>query len=424
MKLQILEETPRKIQSFAGSDRRQGDDNDIDDRLTNEHVEQVAEIFNTPLTGAYNWDYSIQDNRIKKLYELGKQLNWDAQVDINWDQPWPEEDFEEAAEMMNLSDYPPYIALSDEQKKEFWLHQNAWSLAQFLHGEQGALLVASQLTSCAPTFNAKLYAASQTFDEARHVEVFNKYIQERIGLMYPINTSLKSILDKILTDPRWDLKFIGMQIIIESLALSAFNTARETTPDPVLKELVYLVTRDEARHVTFGVNYLEEYVKTLTEEEKEERAQFAYEACLVSRERLVATDVFAHFGWDVEEARERVMEGFVMSMFRDLLFQRVIPNLKRIGLMTDKIRPKFEEMGILDYEDLRDDYDIDWQAMERPLDVSEEQSLEQKVIKEQMEKAVAAKLAKQETCPVTGRPMAEVIAEQKAAAAEKQAANA
>jgi hypothetical protein len=417
MKLQWLEETPRKIQSFAGSDRRKGEPDDIDDRLTPDHVTQVAEIFETPLTGSYNWDYQVQDDRIKRLYELGKELNWNAEMDVDWDRPWPEEDFEQGAELMNLTDYEPYKALSDEQKREFWLHQNSWSLSQFLHGEQGALLVASQLTSCAPSFNAKLYAASQTFDEARHVEVFNKYIQQRIGLMYPINTSLKSILDKILTDPRWDLKFIGMQIIIEGLALSAFNTTRETTPDPVLKDIVYLVTRDEARHVTFGVNYLEEFVKTLSQEEKEERAQFAYEACLISRERLVATDVFAHFGWDVEEARQRVMEGFVMSTFRDLLFQRVIPNLKRIGLMTDSIRPRFEEMGILDFENLPDDGDIDWKAMERPLDTTEAQSFEQQAIKEHMEQAFADRLAEQETCPVTGRPMAEVLAEQQAAGA-------
>ncbi len=417
MKLQWMDETPRKIQSFAGSARRQGDADDIDDKLTNEHVDQVAEIFSTPLTGAYNWDYTIQDNRIKKLYELGKELNWNAEMDIDWNRPWPEEDLEQGAALMNLTDYPPYMALTDEQKREFWLHQNSWSLSQFLHGEQGALLVASQLASCAPTFNAKLYAASQTFDEARHVEVFNKYLQTRIGLMYPINTSLKSILDKILTDPRWDLKFIGMQIIIEGLALSAFNTARETTPDEVLKDVIYLVVRDEARHVTFGVNYLEEFVKTLSDEEKEERAQFAYEACVISRERLVATDVFAHFGWDVEEARQRVMEGFVMSTFRDLLFQRVIPNLKRIGLMTDKIRPKFEELGILDFENLPDDGDIDWKAMERPLDVTEEQSAEQAAIKEQMERIVAERLAQQDTCPVTGRPMTEVLAEKDAAAA-------
>jgi len=411
MKLQWLEETPRKIQSYAGSERRKGDPKDIDDLLTSEHVDYVAEIFNTPLTGSYNWDYTVQDNRIRKLYELGKQLNWDAQMDIDWDRPWPEDDFEQGAALMNLTDYPPYMALSEEEKKEFWLHQNSWSLSQFLHGEQGALLVASQLASCAPTLNAKLYAASQTFDEARHVEVFNKYIQERIGLMYPINTSLKSILDKILSDPRWDLKFIGMQIIIEGLALSAFNTARETTPDDVLKDLIYLVTRDEARHVTFGVNYLEEYVSTLTGEEKEERARFAYEACVISRERLIATDVFAHFGWPVEETRRRVMEGFVMSTFRDLLFQRVVPNLRRIGLMTDRIRPRFEEMGILDFENLPDDGDIDWKAMERPLDTSEERSLEQKALQEQMERAIGDKLAKAETCPVTGRPLAEARAE-------------
>ena len=138
---------------------------------------------------------------------------------------------------------------------------------------------------------------------------------------------------------------------------------------------------------------------------------------MVSRERLVATDVFAHFGWDVEEARERVMEGFVMSTFRDLLFQRVIPNLKRIGLMTDKIRPKFEELGILDFENLPDDGDIDWKAMERPLDVTEAQSAEQAALQEQMEKIVAERMAQQDTCPVTGRPMAEVLAEKEAASA-------
>ena len=127
---------------------------------------------------------------------------------------------------------------------------------------------------------------SVAFDEARHVEVFNKYLQQRIGLSYPINTSLKNILDKILTDQRWDMKFIGMQIVIEGLALSAFNTTRDTTPDPVLKDIVYLVTRDEARHVTFGVNYLEEFVKTLTDEEREERALFTYEAYVISRKPI------------------------------------------------------------------------------------------------------------------------------------------
>jgi hypothetical protein len=404
MKVQWEDSTPRKIQQFAGADYPR-ENPDLEDLLTDADVDHIAEIFQTPLTGSYNWDYKVQDDRIKKLYDLGKQLNWDPEMDIDWNRPWPDE--QPMAELMNLSDYPPYVAMDEATQKEFWLHMNAWSLSQFLHGEQGALLVASQLCSCAPTLNAKLYAGSQTFDEARHVEVFNKYLQKRIGVMYPINTHLKSIIDKILTDPRWDMKFIGMQIVIEGLALSAFNTTRETTPDPVLKDIVYLVTRDEARHVTFGVNYLEEFVKTLSDEEREERAQFAYEACVVSRERLVATDVFRHFGWDVEEARQQVLEGFVMSTFRNLLFQRVIPNLKRIGLLTDTIRPKFEELGILEFENLATDGDIDWAALERPLDTDEAQSYEQSMLaKFQEDHADEGDVPRQEVAEAGSAPQA------------------
>ena len=206
MKIQYTENNPREIQL----------EEDLPPYMTEGVADDIAEIFKTPLSGAYNWDYTVQDNRIKKLYELGKELNWNVELDIDWSRSFkpltePEPIF--------WDDYAPYQKLSDNKKVEFLNHRLAWSQSQFLHGEQGALLVASQLTSCAPTFNAKLYAASQTFDEARHVEAFNKYIQTRTKMMYPIGNALKSILDKILTDPRWDLKFIGMQVIIEGLSL-------------------------------------------------------------------------------------------------------------------------------------------------------------------------------------------------------------
>jgi hypothetical protein len=249
MKIDYLKNNPREIQL----------EEDLPPYMTEGVANDIAEIFSTPLSGAYNWDYTVQDNRIKKLYELGKELNWNVEVDIDWSRPF--EPMTEPAPIF-WDDYAPYQKLSDDKKIEFLNHRIAWSQSQFLHGEQGALLVASQLTSCAPTYNAKLYAASQTFDEARHVEAFNKYIQTRIKLMYPIGNALKSILDKILTDPRWDLKFIGMQIIIEGLALAAFQTSRELTKDPVLRDMLGLIIRDEARHVTFGINYLEEFVET------------------------------------------------------------------------------------------------------------------------------------------------------------------
>ena len=360
MKIKKVKETPRNIREFPV-------ENELG--LSEQQVEDVAEIFETPLTGAYNWDYTIQDNRIKRLYELGKELNWNAGTDIDWSQPMP--DRGDAPPPIFWDDYKPYQELSNEDKFKFLQHRGSWSLSQFLHGEQGALLVASQLVSCAPTFNAKLYAASQTFDEARHVEAFNKYIQTRQRMMSPIGNGLKSLLDKILTDPRWDLKFIGMQIIIEGLALAAFNVARQGTNDPVFKDMLYLIIRDEARHVTFGVNYLEEFLKTLSEEELEERAQFAYEACLVMRGRLMSADVYENFGWDKEDAQAFAQKADVANNFQHLLFTRVVPNLSRIGLLTEKVRPLYDELGVLEYENWPTDGDIDWVSLEQPLDFSE-----------------------------------------------------
>jgi len=354
MKIDYVKNNPRDIQL----------EEDLPPYMTEGVADDIAEIFQTPLSGAYNWDYSVQDNRIKKLYELGKELNWNVEVDVDWSIS-----FEPLTEPSPIfwDDYAPYQKLSDKKKVEFLNHRNAWSLSQFLHGEQGALLVASQLTSCAPTYNAKLYAASQTFDEARHVEAFNKYIQTRTKLMYPIGNALKSILDKILTDPRWDLKFIGMQIIIEGLALAAFQTSRDLAKDPVLRDMLGLIIRDEARHVTFGINYLEEFVDTLTEDEKEDRAQFAYEACWLSRERLVSMKVFEHFGWNAEDARQFQLSSDITKLFQKLLFQRVMPNLRRIGLLRDSVKNKFEDLGILEYATAKSDADIDWADLSRPL---------------------------------------------------------
>ena len=359
MKINYLNNTPRKVI----------DSDDLPEYMSENDVTDVVEIFNTPLTGSYNWDYTIQDNRIKKLYELGKELNWNSNMDINWDRPVVHLD---EPPPIFWDDYEPYIKMSDNEKLRFLRHRQAWSMSQFLHGEQGALLVASQLTSCAPTYNAKLYAASQTFDEARHVESFNRYVQSRMELMYPIGNALKSILDKILTDPRWDLKFIGMQLIIEGLALAAFRTSRDLTPDPVLKDMLDLIIRDEARHVTFGINYLEDFIKTLSPEEINERAEFAYEACVISRERLINTKSQQRFlGMSEEEAREFQLNTGSFEMFRNFLFSRVIPNLSRIGLLTDEVRPKFEALGLLEYENAPDDFECDWAEMRKPLEAFE-----------------------------------------------------
>ncbi|MFO1235890.1 MAG: ferritin-like domain-containing protein [Alphaproteobacteria bacterium] len=359
LNVQVVKGPPTDIQNF--------DDDDLAKRLTDHDVEVIREIFNTPLTGSYNWDYDTANTKIRRLYELGKRFNWNVELDIDWGQPFPQNELPPAGEPEGFCDHPKWNKLSDAQKIDFMRRSNAQVLSQFLHGEQGALMVASQLVSCAPTHDAKLYAASQTFDEARHVEVFHRYLMERCRMIYPINPSLKFLLDKVLTDERWDLKFIGMQILIEGLALAAFQAIHATTRDPLLRDIVGLVMRDEGRHVAFGVNYLEDWIRALPQDQIEERAQFAYEACVVMRNRLVSTTVAEEFGFTHDEAMEINAASQGGRAFRTFLFERMIPNLKRVGLLTDRIRPKFEELGVLQFENLKHDGAIDWTTLEAPL---------------------------------------------------------
>ena len=363
MKSKLVNNQPQEVTNYLEIDPKEQD-----------AVECVNEIFNTPLKGTYNWDYTVVDDRIKKLYELGKKLNWNVSDDLDWSQTHPKNEFLVNQDFRLVPD--EIVGLDDltmEQKLEMDRHQVSWNLSQFLHGEQGALLVASQLVSCAPTFNAKMYAASQTFDEARHVEGFNRYLKEKIGFQYPATKGLKSLMDKILTDERWDLKFIGMQIIIEGLALAAFNNMKFILNDGLLKQLLHYVIRDEARHVTFGVNYLEDYLKTLSKSEIEDRAQFAFEACVVMRNRLISGEVISRFlDYTPEEAQEIAANTAQGQNFRVLLFTKIVPNLKRIGLLTDKVKPQYEKLGVLSYAELEDNFNIDWADMSKPYETQEE----------------------------------------------------
>ena len=361
MKISKVDNPPKEDKLFEGANYP------VEQEL---NPEDVVEIFNTPLTGCYNWDYKVQDNRIKKLYELGKELEWNVEKDVDWSIPYPEFS-DDGFKFMDdqWKNHKDYAKLSYEDRCQFIKDSQDWTISQLMHGEQGALLVASQLTSCAPTFNAKLYAASQTFDEARHVEAFNKYLQTRIGRIMPIGNNLKALLDKILTDPRWDFKFIGMQIIIEGLALAIFNTIRDTTQDPVFKRLLGLVIRDEARHVTFGVNYLTSFVTTLTEEERIEREDFCLEACTVMRNRFKQYEVWEKWGFDLEYTDEWSRENTLSSQFQYLLFNRVMPNLKKIGLLPDRLLPKYEQLGVSQWIDAESDYETSWEELSKPLEI-------------------------------------------------------
>jgi hypothetical protein len=229
--------------------------------------------------------------------------------------------------------------------------QLGWQFSQFLHGEQGALVCSSKIVNTVPQLDAKFYAATQVVDEARHVEVFNRYVHEKLGVVYPINHNLKTLLDQGLNDARWDFAYLAMQVIIEGLALAAFGLIRNMGTDPLGRSLLAYVMQDEGRHVMFGRVVLRDYYPQLTDAERDEREEFIVEACYRMRDRFLLEDVWDRLGLPVAEAVDHVRHSETQQLFRTHLFSRIVPVLKDIGLWGPRIQDAFVDMDVMGYAD-------------------------------------------------------------------------
>lgn len=299
----------------------------------------------------YAWNYGSVKEGLHDLYEKAKANQWNGTTQLAWNtQVDPESQI--IPEIFNpLEDYGPYKKLNPAELRDFRHAQLSWQLSQFLHGEQGALIVASQLTGAVPWMDAKYYAATQTMDEARHVEVFSRYLRDKLEWEWPINPNLRKLLDLIITDSRWDFKYLGMQILVEGLAMAAFANIYQIAQEPLLKELVHYVMKDESRHVAFGVISLRDYYTDMPEAERRDREDFVIEACELMRDRLLAEELSRYMGFNVQEVREIVLASDIMKMFRRSLFSRIVPNIKKLGLLTPRVREAFERLEIIEFED-------------------------------------------------------------------------
>jgi len=258
-------------------------------------------------------------------------------------------------ELMNQLLNPPR-PLSADENIEFQTHMNAFMLSQFLHGEQGALLATAKIVETVPWAEAKFYAASQVLDEARHVEVYHRYLTEKLGVSYGVHPSLQALLDDILRDPRWDLTFLGMQILVEGLALAAFGLLRlQMAGEPLIQDITSRIMADESRHVAFGVLALEDlYTKEMGASELREREDFVIEASHLLRERLLMQPVFERLGWDVPVWVDWAQRTPFMVGFRQMTFSKIVPNLKRLGMLTPRVREAYAKMDILRFENEKD----------------------------------------------------------------------
>jgi hypothetical protein len=314
-------------------------------------LEREIDTILTSYDTTYAWNYGTQKEGLRDLYEKAKREQWNGSVQLRWDREVDPQG-EIIPQVYNpLEDYGPYKKLDREGVKTFRHAMISLQLSQFMHGEQGALIVASQLTGAVPWIDAKYYAATQTVDEARHVEVFARYLREKLEWEWPINPNLRKLLDTIILDSRWDFKYLGMQILVEGLAMAAFGNMYQMATEPLVKELIRYVMKDESRHVAFGVISLRGFYDDMAENEKRDREDFVVEACELMRDRLIGEEIAHYFGWNPEEVREIVLDSPVMKMFRQSLFARVVPNIKKLGLLTPRVRKGFENLEIIQFED-------------------------------------------------------------------------
>ncbi len=330
--------------------------------VTNTDVDEALHAVRSNYDTVFTWDYDKGSRpKLDRLYEKAKNSMWNGQTDLPWDTEVDQEQLVVANAMQNGGfeagmdlTGTPFATWNERDWINFGIESQNWTLSQFMHGEQGALVCTAKIVESVPWIDAKYYASTQVMDEARHVEVFAKYLDTKLSGHYPINAHLRMLLDDIIQDSRWDMTYLGMQIMVEGLALAAFGFMHAMTTEPLLKQLLRYVMSDEARHVAFGVLSLQDYYSELTTAELRERQEFAFEAAVRMRDRFLQQEVFDRMGVPVKEAVSLVMQAPDRNQFQAMLFAKIVPNCKKLGLLDAAdgwLRDRFTDLGVIQFED-------------------------------------------------------------------------
>jgi len=341
-------------------------------------VDEAIHVIKDHADRLFLWDYERDRGQLVTLYNKAMGSQWNSVTDLDWATPVDPERLvaEQDSPMLAVARVAgglpgsPLAKWSEKEYSQLGIEFFKANLSQFMHGEQGAMMTAAKIVETVPWIDAKYYASTQTMDEARHTEVFAKYLHTKLGEAYPMSPFLKEQIWSLLEDPRWDIAYLGMQIVIESLALAAFGDMLRRTEEPLLKKLLRYVMSDEARHVAFGVLTLSEFYADLSEAELLERQEFMVDATLNSRSRATTPEVWERMGTTVEAVFPFLMEaagaakinpagGFVRGFFAKL-----VPNVRKLGLLEANggyLRQKWGEAGLLEFE-FADDTGSDYET--------------------------------------------------------------
>ena len=313
---------------------------------------EVPQAFGT----TFRWEYQDGREKLLNLYEKGKRLQWNAAERIDWSQDVdPENPAGLPDEILPIFGSDVWNRMTDAERAHLRHHFQSWQFSQFLHGEQGALVCTAKIVQQVPGIDAKFYASTQVIDEARHVEAYSRLLHDKLELVYPINPHLQALLADTLSATDWDFTYLGMQVLIEGVALAAFGLIRDQSTSPLAAAVTAYVMQDEARHVAFGRLALRDYYPQLTQKERDLREEFAVEGCYLLRDRFLAEEVWETLGLPVDQCMAYVDRSEMMKIYRSSLFTRIVPTMKEIGLWGPRIQKAYADMGVLGFADV--DYD-------------------------------------------------------------------
>ncbi|MBW2243764.1 MAG: ferritin-like domain-containing protein [Deltaproteobacteria bacterium] len=302
----------------------------------------------------WKFDYEPKIKALRDLYEVAKREQWNAATDVPWDL-----EIDASGDILDPSqdafrELDAIKALPEKTQTELSVQNAAWILSQFLHGEQGAMLCCGQLVEAVPDIDGKLYAATQVIDEARHVEVFHRYLT-RLHHVYPIDPTLQAVLNQILEADLWQMKCVGMQVIVEGLAMGSFKIMKEGSRDELLRSIVELTAQDEARHVSYGLIYMKDELPRMPEPDRDRVEDFAFAAVDAISGRRPGTGfvsqmaILEQAGVDPAAVLPEIQTKFTDPEFiasqPDPIRDHVLPQLGRIGLITDRTASRYRELG-------------------------------------------------------------------------------
>ncbi len=310
-----------------------------------------------PLTTVFELDYHVTEGEIRRLYENAKRDQWNASRDVAWDAPAAPDGRIIADELVDIYGSPLWAALGEAERVELNRRVAAWRLSVLLYGEQGALLACSQMVDLVTGADHKFFQATQVMDEARHNEVLDRYLTARLGgLRYPMPDNERDLFDSILTESRWYLKTIALQLVAETFAVSLFRMMAESARDPVLGEICRRILQDESRHMGFGMLALPRVVREASPAEHRELEDYTCFALEKTLNGFFPLEAYRDLGFSraqIDEVRRyrretaaRQAEAPVRKGFKREMHASMINNLARLGLLTDRVRPRLAAMGV------------------------------------------------------------------------------